>query len=282
MKEQQRRPNFFADGSDDILLKKIEFHRRLHDYYGNCGKNLESVDFSAFHGLTKRFEILVRDFVFKATSPYLPRAYLQIPGTEDSYYKDQVTPNTFEEHGVTLEDLRQEERDSLFYAFFMFELTCLTSNIRAEGSLLAPALYTHDADELAWWLGSPGVITAGSPMELSPTSKDDIDMMKCVHEYYRTLVGARAARVPLGHALLPKPANSKYPNPGEEDNRRLPLTGLVFPDDMYFDPELYIKCRSSSAKTTELIDIIAASGTELIINMLNTDDRTFELFVSHL
>ncbi|KAI8683609.1 hypothetical protein NCS57_00025600 [Fusarium keratoplasticum] len=216
----------------------------------------------AYH-FVRLTEQYMEDYLSKALSPDLIHAYLKLPHWCHLSYDEHRTVEVKSQDRVHLNSLSSMERDRLFQAFFHYQLNCLAKPVR-------PRYWsqTRFPEEQSWWL-MPQWGTSYHP------SIRDIDATQCVHEYLRTLVGALAARF-AGDGF--KTLASLF------DERReawSTLEGLVFPDNVQFNPELHMTSPDSSAICT-LINCLAASGVNLIDELLRLDMKECKAFFDHL
>ncbi|KAJ4254208.1 hypothetical protein NW757_005354 [Fusarium falciforme] len=213
-----------------------------------------------FVRLTEQY---MEDYLSKALSPDLIYAYLKLPHWCHLSYDEHRTAEVKSQYRVHLNSLSSIERDRLFQAFFHYQLNCLAKPVRPRHWS-----QTRFPEEQSWWL-MPQWGTS-----YSPTIRD-IDATQCVHEYFRTLVGALAARfADDGFKTLV----SLF------DGRReawSTLEGLVFPNNDQFNPELHMTSPDSSAICT-LINCLAVSRVNLIDELLRLDIKECKAFFDHL
>ncbi|UPK99603.1 hypothetical protein LCI18_010538 [Fusarium solani-melongenae] len=213
-----------------------------------------------FVRLTEQY---MEDYLSKALSSDLIHAYLKLPHWCHLSYDEHRTVEVKSQDRVYLNSLSSIERDRLFQAFFHYQLNCLAKPVR-------PRYWsqTRFPEEQSWWLMSHWGTS------YRPTIRD-IDATQCLHEYFRTLVGALAARfADDGFKML---ASLLY----ERRKAWSTLEGLVFPDNVQFNPELHMTSPDSNAICT-LINCLAASGLNLIDELLRLDMKECKAFFDHL
>ncbi|KAJ4222217.1 hypothetical protein NW759_006638 [Fusarium solani] len=213
-----------------------------------------------FVRLTEQY---MEDYLSKALSSDLAHAYLKLPHWCHLSYDEHRTVEVKSQDRVHLNSLSSIERDRLFQAFFHYQLNCLAKPVR-------PRYWsqTRFPEEQSWWL-VPQWGTSYRP------SIRDIDATQCVHEYFRTLVGALAARfADDGFKALAARFDGRH-------EAWSTLEGLVFPDNVQFNPELHMTSPDSSAICT-LINCLAASGITLMDELLRLDIKECKAFFDHL
>lgn len=213
-----------------------------------------------FVRLTEQY---MEDYLSKALSSDLVHAYLKLPHWCHLSYDEHRTVEVKSQDRVHLNSLSSIERDRLFQAFFHYQLNCLAKPVR-------PRYWsqTRFPEEQSWWL-VPQWGTSYRP------SIRDIDATQCVHEYFRTLVGALAARfADDGFKALAARFDGRH-------EAWSTLEGLVFPDNVQFNPELHMTSPDSSAICI-LINCLAASGVTLADELLRLDIEECKAFFDHL
>ncbi|KAF4977573.1 hypothetical protein FZEAL_5944 [Fusarium zealandicum] len=229
--------------------------------------------FSGLAGKLYEYVVLIesflRDYISKATSQYLPRACLRLPSIADSSYT-QLSEAEYGDPGASLDDLTSLERQRLFEAFLQYELYCLVYPIEASSM---PYRHGHPPKERPW---DKMPKFRGKPFE--PVV---VDMMQCVHEYYRTVYGALAARFVDGGLRVPGLPDTMYPFKSEVKFQFGIPQGLVFPDDVQFRPELYLESHDPEAVRT-LINSLAGCGARLLAKVLKSDMHKSKSFFAHL
>ncbi|KAI8692691.1 hypothetical protein LRP88_07626 [Fusarium phalaenopsidis] len=213
-----------------------------------------------FVRLTEQY---MEDYLSKAVSPDLVYAYLKLPHWCHLSYDEHRTTEVKSQDRVHLNSLSSMERDRLFQAFFHYQLNCLAKLVR-------PRYWsqTRFPEEQSWWL----MPQWGASYH--PTIRD-IDATQCVHEYFRTLIGALAARFADGGF---KTLAALF---DERHEAWSTFEGLIFPDNVQFDPELYMTSPDSSAICI-LINCLAASGINFIDELLRLDIKECKAFFDHL
>jgi hypothetical protein len=213
-----------------------------------------------FVRLTEQY---MEDYLSKALSPDLVHAYLKLPHWCHLSYDEHRTVEVKSQDRVHLNSLSSIERDRLFQAFFHYQLNCLAKPVR-------PRYWsqTRFPEEQSWWL-IPQWGTSYCP------SIRDIDATQCVHEYFRTLIGALAARFADDGFRMPA---ALFDGRHEAWST---LEGLIFPDHVQFNPELHMTSPDSSAICT-LINCLAASGITLMDELLRLDIKECKAFFDHL
>ncbi|KAF5011866.1 hypothetical protein FDECE_2057 [Fusarium decemcellulare] len=192
----------------------------------------------------------IQDYVFKATSSSLPHACLLLPDFAHHSYTRVSKIACAGNPGVGFDALRPTEIQGLFRSFLEYELTCRANPIRPIQGRSYP-----------WW-------SVHSIWSRSPQRDLTVDRMQCVHEYYRTIVGAVIARLVDGGMQLPPLPHSSRSFDDEPDVPGIPH-GLVFPDDVQFNPDLYMTGLDPGARRN-LVDCLAACGTKVIQNLIET------------
>ncbi|KAF7558312.1 hypothetical protein G7046_g5846 [Stylonectria norvegica] len=189
--------------------------------------------------LLSRLEKYMIDFVGKATSSYLPAAYLQLPGTaamRHSLVDNLHTP-------ATLADLTDEEFTRLIFGFLRHEMYCKIVALKVEPS-------KYGVDELF----ASRVLQDNEDGHLCSRGTD---VMKCVHVYFRTLLGtlAHAARLysgefGTGESDLPASHFADSSDPMNTMQR----PGLYSPDDSQFYPVLRLADQDHDSEPDLMID----------------------------
>ncbi|KAJ4326931.1 hypothetical protein N0V84_002656 [Fusarium piperis] len=216
----------------------------------------------AYH-FVRLTEQYMEDYLSKALSPDIVHAYLELPHWCHLSYDEHRTAEAKSQDRVHLDSLSETERDRLFQAFFHYQLNCLAKPVR-------PRYWSHTRfpEEQSWWL-VPQWWTS-----YRPTIRD-IDATQCVHEYFRTLIGALAAR--FADEGLETPAAPLGVRPGASPT----LEGLVFPDNVQFNPELHMTGPDPDAICT-LINCLATSGINTIDELLKLDITECKAFFDHV
>ncbi|RMJ11923.1 hypothetical protein CDV36_008452 [Fusarium kuroshium] len=213
-----------------------------------------------FIRLTEQY---MEDYLSKALSKDLVYAYLKLPHWCHLSYDEHRTVEVKSQDRVHLNSLSSRERDRLFQAFFHYQLNCLAKPVR-------PRYWSQGRfpEEQSWWL-MPQWVTSYRP------SIRDIDTIQCVHEYFRTLTGALAARFADDGFKMPVASRD------EHHGAECASEGLVFPDNVQFNPELHMTSPDPDAINT-LINCLAASGINLIDELLRLDMKECKAFFDHL
>ncbi|KAM0430587.1 hypothetical protein ACHAPT_005939 [Fusarium lateritium] len=205
-------------------------------------------------------ELYMEDYISKALSPDLVHAYLKLPHWCHLSYDEHRTVEVDSQDRVHLNSLSGSERDLLFQAFFHYQLNCLAKLVR-------PGYwsYTRIPEEQDWWV-------AHWATGYHPCIRD-IDAIQCVHEYFRTLVGALAARFDEDGFKLPVLA--------QQEKTLAKSEGLVFPDNVQFNAELHMTSQDPDAICV-LINCLAASGINLVDELLRLDMKECKTFFDNL
>lgn len=213
-----------------------------------------------FVRLTEQY---MEDYLSKALSSDLVDAYLKLPHWCHLSYDEHRTVEVECQDRIHLNSLSSKERDRLFQAFFHYQLNCLAKPVRPRHwcQTLVP-------EEQDWWL-MPQWGTS-----YSPTIRD-IDATQCVHEYFRTLVGALAARFADEDLGMPAFLSDECRETWST------LENLVFPDNAQFNPELHMTSPDPS-NISILINCLAASGINFIDDLLRLDVKECKAFFDHL
>ncbi|KLP23487.1 uncharacterized protein LW94_8599 [Fusarium fujikuroi] len=166
--------------------------------------------------LFSRMITFIEDYVSKATSAYLPRAYLGIPDIlngSGSYFKGQ----RLDTEAVRFMSLTRAERHRFLSAFAKYELFC--------------KIYYPRKRFPEEWLNIE--------KQLLAISKDsDLMMMNSVHEYYQGVYGALFAH--CQESWLPDiPETPKKEQSSDANIRKSSRYPLLFPDNTYFNAEVY-------------------------------------------
>lgn len=177
---------------------------------------LEQDQLETLWRLFSRMITFIEDYVSKATSVYLPRAYLGIPDIlngSGSYFKGQ----RLDTEVVKFMSLTSTERHRFLSAFAKYELFC-------------KIYYPRKGFPEEW-----------STMEeqLLAMSKDsDLTMMNSVHEYYQSVYGALFAH--CQESWLPDiPEPPKTEKSSDTNIPKSSRYALLFPDNTYFSAEAY-------------------------------------------
>lgn len=212
-----------------------------------------------FVRLTEQY---MEDYLSKALSSDLVHAYLKLPHWCHLSYDEHRTVEVNSQDRVHLNSLSSTERDRLFQAFFHYQLNCLAKPVR-------PRYWSHSCvpEEQSWWLLRQWW-TSYRP------SIRDIDTTQCVHEYFRTLVGALAVRFAddgfkTMAALL-----------DERHGAWRAFEEPVFPDNVQFNPELHMTSPEPEV-ICNFINCLAASGINLIDELLRLDIKECKAFFDH-
>lgn len=214
-------------------------------------------------GLIERIDILIGDYISKATSTCLPRAHLHLPWFSHPSYTEFHEPISRTQR-LTVADLSEAEYHRLLRAFLYYELTCkahpIIPGFSAQGS-------TH-VQEIDWRNGFLSFVGEERSINLS-----DIDMIQCVHEYVRTLHGAMAARMVDGGLDV-----SGLYREEDGDLKEFRSVGtLLFPDDRQFNAELYLEIPQTDCGFT-VLDYLSSCGLDLAFYLLLSPIKETKLF----
>ncbi|KAH6672692.1 hypothetical protein F5X68DRAFT_247000 [Plectosphaerella plurivora] len=139
----------------------------------------------ALQRLCEKMTFYIEDYVSKATSPFLPRAYLDIPSPLPQ-------TQTGEKHGIRMKDLSSGESNRLMTAFVEYELLCkMNYCCRFETKFDFRALERFTGRAVSPWRA---------------------ETLNCVFEYIRSIYGAlfvhsANAWLPTDHTQLVFPDN---------------------------------------------------------------------------
>lgn len=164
--------------------------------------------------LIAQVTLYMEDYITKATSPHMHRAYIQLPQWAHSTFSRDVGPQLAPLPSVPCSKLNLDERNRLLEAFLRYELLC---KIFCPRPRKTPRQYDNFAEflwvahvypQFAQWSWTllewyerphPKVDTRAfighEPQDGDPR---DIELLQCVGEYVRTLYGAMAVRVKHG------------------------------------------------------------------------------------
>ncbi|KAF5572467.1 hypothetical protein FPANT_13049 [Fusarium pseudoanthophilum] len=179
---------------------------------------LEQDQLETLWRLFSRMITLIEDYVSKATSAYLPRAYLGIPDIlngSGSYFKGQ----RLDTEVVGFMSLTRTERHRFLSAFAKHELFC--------------KIY-HPLEGLP----PPGEWSAMKEQLLAMSKDFDLSMINSVDEYYQGVYGALFAH--CQESWLPDiPENFKTGQSSETNIPKSSRHALLFPDNTHFSAEVY-------------------------------------------
>ncbi|KAH7153100.1 hypothetical protein EDB81DRAFT_931519, partial [Dactylonectria macrodidyma] len=211
--------------------------------------------------LVDRLRLFMDDYIDKATSSYLPRAYASLPHWSHPSYSRYLTKPDAKD-GVLVRSLRPEERVRLTRAFLRYELTCKMNPLRPSAS----NRLWRDTLDWAWWELATYEALGTKEGETSGDELENPEALQCVHEYLRTLYGALMARISASTgADIKLPASSC---PTEHPD------GLLFPDTLQFHPEIYMQDDEPQAifgVRHSYVDRLAGGGFNLAMAMLTSD-----------
>ncbi|KAF5635818.1 hypothetical protein F52700_5130 [Fusarium sp. NRRL 52700] len=179
--------------------------------------------------LFSRLIIFIEDYASKATSVYLPRAYLGIPDIlngSGSYFKG----HKLETKVIRFKSLTSTERYRFLSAFAKHELLCK----------IYPPQRRHFEELIAM-----------EEQLLAMSKHSDLTMMQSVQEYYKCVYGALFAH--CQESWLPDiPEPTKTEQSYDKNIPKISRFGLLFPDNTYFsaeayeeDMEIYRRCLAS-------------------------------------
>ncbi|KAJ4311428.1 hypothetical protein N0V84_010450 [Fusarium piperis] len=131
-------------------------------------------------GLFRRLHKYMSDYMAKATSPSVPRAYLCLDNVSRGRSRSRYTHEPF-----NLNQLNYSEKKRLLQAFLRYELFCRVEHPRTK---------KEDEKKRTRFLASKG----GNRL-----NKCELEGIRCVHEYARSLYGALLAH--CSGVLRPEP-----------------------------------------------------------------------------
>ncbi|KAF7547926.1 hypothetical protein G7Z17_g7383 [Cylindrodendrum hubeiense] len=250
-------------------------HKLVHSHLTQWGQKALPDPVNEYHpellfsidALVLRLNLFMGDYINKATSSYLPRAYASLPDWSHASFSEHLKGPYEPNNGVSLQDLHTGERLRLTQAFLQYELMCKLNPLR-------PSALVKEWRETKDWvwdeLGNYEAIeTDFNILDIGNPSRPE--MLQCVHEYLRTLYGAIIARI-----ATPEGADIKCPASSSPATSQRPghPQGLVFPDNLQFNPDLYVEdvdTRSFFGIRHSYIDRLAGCGFDLATSLLTSD-----------
>lgn len=185
--------------------------------------------------LLSRLIGFIADFVSKASSPYLPRAYLGIPDLmgRGSYFKGRDLGNP----RIEFANLTTSEQYRFLRAFLRYELKCRIYHPAAWTMYEKQSMYAN----IISGIGDHGAMDPG--------------MLDTVHEYYEGLYGSIFA-----HCL-----DAWVPGQSLKDMLSFDY-GLLFPDTIFLDAKEYL--RDLGIYHTEIVRMLPCFGINLLTTMI--------------
>ncbi|CAG7554606.1 unnamed protein product [Fusarium equiseti] len=185
--------------------------------------------------LLSRLISFIVDFVFKAASPYLPRAYLGIPDSlgRGSYFKGRDLGNP----RIEFSTLTASEQYRFLRAFLRYELICRIYHPAAWTMYEKQGMYVN----IMSGIGVHGAMDPG--------------MLNTVHEYYEGLYGSVFA-----HCL-----DAWVPGQSLKDMLSFDY-GLLFPDTIFLDAKEYL--RDLGIYHTEIVRMLPCFGISFLTTMI--------------
>ncbi|KAJ4138455.1 hypothetical protein NW768_002289 [Fusarium equiseti] len=179
------------------------------------------------------------DFVSKAASPYLPKAYLGIPNSlgRGSYFKGKDLGNT----RIEFSNLTSSEKYRFLRAFLRYELICRICHPEA------------------WTMFEKQGIYAKVMSDIGDNGAMDPAMLNTVHEYYQGLYGAIFAHC----------RDAWVPGQPRKDMSSFDYD-LLFPDTIFLDAKAYL--RDLGIYDTGIVRMLPCFGIDhltVIIHGLN-------------
>lgn len=235
----------------------------------------------AIDSLVIRLNLFMEDYINKATSSYLPRAYASLPAWSHASLSERLKRLYESKDGFRLHDLHTEERLRLMRAFLRYELMCKLNPLRPS----AQAKVWRDTKDWVWdeLENYENFDTDLNSMDIGEPSGPE--MLQCVHEYLRTLYGAIISRIVTPQGTDIDLHVSSYPISADDDRQR----GLVFPDHLQFNPEMYMENQDPQSFfgiRHSYIDRLAGCGFDLIMSLLTSEmsscSRFLECFYSEV
>ncbi|KAI1069157.1 hypothetical protein LB507_006290 [Fusarium sp. FIESC RH6] len=185
--------------------------------------------------LLSRLISFIVDFVSKAASPYLPRAYLGIPDFmgKGSYFKGKHLGNP----RIEFANLTTSERYRFLRAFLRYELICNIYHPSAWNMYEKQGMYA----KVMSGTGDHGAM--------------DPAMLNTVHEYYEGLYGSVFA-----HCL-----DAWVPDRSLKDMLSFDY-GLLFPDTVFLDAKEYL--RDLGIYHTEIVRMLPCFGINFLTRVI--------------
>ena len=186
--------------------------------------------------LLSRLIGFITDFVSKAASSYLPRAYLGIPNLmgRGSYFKGKDLGNP----GIEFAHLTASEQYRFLRAFLRYELIC---------RIYHPVAWTMNEKQGMYAKIMTGI---GDHRAMDPA------MLNTVHEYYEGLYGSVFA-----HCL-----DAWVPSQSLKDMLLFDY-GLLFPDTIFLDAKGYL--RDLGIYHTEIVRMLPCFGINFLTTMIH-------------
>ncbi len=204
----------------------------------DTGVSIEAGAATRFIRLAK----LIEDYLSKATHTLPSQAYHGLPGLP----VEGVSK-------FSISDLSDAERTRIFRAFIRHELLCRLhrANIFSE--------HSSSTNKWAW--------NALELIEFRTSPPEETEAVFCVHQYFCSLYGAVLAR--RTGAWVPTCSSPPRVVPYPRDR------GLLYPDNMYFDPTVYGKYSIPKVfprhvKWEHIISTFAGYGMDLVIWLIKT------------
>ncbi|RSL67208.1 hypothetical protein CEP54_003296 [Fusarium duplospermum] len=183
-------------------------------------------------GLFRRLHKYMSDYMAKATSPSIPRAYLCLDNVSKGRSHSIYTHKPFD-----LNKLNYDEKKRLFQAFLRYELFYKVEH---------PRVKSEDVMERTRFLA----IRGGTKLQ-----KLDLEGIRCVHEYVRSLYGAVLAHCSGVHR----------PEPEVQMTSR--------PSHWHFNADLYGSDLGLPGIYTHNTPMLADFGFELISTLIHVATR---------
>ncbi|KPM43392.1 hypothetical protein AK830_g3224 [Neonectria ditissima] len=223
--------------------------------------------------LVLRLKLFMADYVAKATSTYLPRAYASLPDWAHASFSRELAFPDDSRDGFGLDALTELERYRLMRAFLRYELMCKAYPMRPSTVPAWRGTKDWDWSRLSAYESDPAEFPGGGMEEPS-----DPEMFQCVHEYLRTLYGALMARLVTPQGARIELSQESYPAPSDPTERQ---RGRLFPDNLQFDPEQHMADWDASSIfgiRHTYMDRMAGCGFDLVLSLLTQDATSCSLF----
>ncbi|KAH6885770.1 hypothetical protein B0T10DRAFT_563762 [Thelonectria olida] len=221
----------------------------------------------ALNALVCRMKLFIEDYVSKATSPELRKAYMQLPTW--ATFTDKIDLNNVSKYSgkAKFHDLTTMEQNRLMKGFLQYELMC---------KIHTPQPTNFNAFASEDWEWNRLLILECSQLPDDGGDKADHsspELLQCVHEYMRTLYGALVAnsgRAVLNHPLFCYPRMQQH----------IPIDGsLPFPYHDQFEPELLLDVNPIRFS---MFNCLASFGFDLALTLLTSEKTVYECFLDKL
>ncbi|KAJ3539109.1 hypothetical protein NM208_g5624 [Fusarium decemcellulare] len=197
-------------------------------------------------GLYDRLSTYIEDYITKATSVFPPRAYLGLPNPlsvrgELVFRNKSVGPRV-----IKLDYLSHLERKRLLGAFLKYEFMCKVY-YHTRRDQINDDIYKHLVQVVD-----------------SKIQGLEREAFRCVHRYVWDLYGAVFAH--CAEFWLPDIPQTQLTLYGA--TKTLSRAGLVFPDNVFFDPGVYYEDLDLPTKSKSVPWYLSLLGLDLITNLL--------------